>query len=344
MLAGLMITLLSTAAVTSQDPSTILGTMHERQQSRYAEVRNFTVVEGLAGNRMGRVPIYYERLEVDGEFTFRVVPEAEWSRATTGLSREETVAIAEGMATGLEMMREGPIYEGGGGMDPYTKNLTADMAVFLRAVKDFDEDETREGAVAGVRMAAEFRRRARTTGREAVGERQAYVVRADGLEAVPIEQPADGPRFTLRSVTLWVDAEQYVPLRLSMEGRLEGSEVPVVIELREEGHRAFGPLYEPTVRTMRLSGMMEATATDARQRRDLQRAREEAAKAQAEMARMQEQLASMPAAQRRMIEGQLQRGMAQLEMMVNQGVIEVKLQREVIGVNEGPPIGWRPSY
>lgn len=344
MLAGLMITLLSTAAVTAQDPSTILGTMHERQQARWENVRNYTVVQRLLGNRMSQVPLYHERMEVDGALTFRVVPEAEWSRATTGLSRAQSDSIATGMAWGLGMIGDVHQQEVGGPMGAYIKDMTTDMATFLHATREFDEEETTRDAAAAVRMAAEFRQRARTAGRETMGGREAYVIRAEGLEDVRMDQPANGPRFTLRTVTMWVDAEHYVPLRLAMEGRVEGSETPVIIELEERRYRAFGPLYEPTVRTMRLSGLMEAMATDPRQRRDLQRAREEARKSQAEMARMEEQLAKMPAAQRRLIEGQMERARAQLNMIANEGVFEVEVALEIIGVNEGPPIGWRPSY
>lgn len=341
MLAGLLVTLMAPAAI-AQDPATVLQEMHQRQQARWAEVRNFTIVQGMAGDRMSRVPMYHERITVDGEIAFRLVPEAEWSSATTGLSREQTVAVAEGMATGLELMREGPIHEGGGRMDPYTRNLTGDMIVFLRAVKNYDENETREGAESSARMAAAFRRRARVTGRETIGDRSAHVVRAEGLEDVPIEQEAGGPRFTLKTVTLWVDVAEAVPLRLVMEGRMEGSEAPVLIEMREEGYRHFGALYEPTTRVMRLTGMMEAMATDPRKKRELQRAREEAIKAQAQMKEMEERLEAMPAAQRRMIEGQMNRARQQMDMIINQGVFEVTIQREVIGINEGPPIGWRP--
>jgi hypothetical protein len=342
MLAGLMITLLSTTA-TLQDPADILRTMHTRQQARWETVRNYTVVQRFQGNRMSQVPLYHERIEVDGEITFRMVPEAEWSRGTTGLSRAQSDSIATGMAFGLGAIGDVHQQEIGGPMGAYIKDMTTDMATFLHATRDFDEEETTRDATAAVRMAAEFRRRASTAGRETAGGREAYVVRADGLEDVRMEQPANGPRFTLHSVTMWVDAEHYVPLRLAMEGRVEGSDSPVIIELREERYRAFGPLFEPTVRTMRLSGLMEAMATDPRQKRDLQRAREEARKSQAEMARMEEQLAKMPAAQRRMIEGQMERARAQLEMIANEGVFEVEVQLEIIGVNKGPPIGWRPS-
>lgn len=343
MLTGLVMTLLSTTPATSQDPATILRTMRERQAARREAVRNYTVVQDLGTGGLGRVPLYHERIEVDGEIAFRVVPEAEWSRATTGLSREETVAIAEGMATGLEMIGEAHEREAGGAMGGSIRGLTSDMAFFLREVKRFDENETREDAAGAARMAAAFAQRARLAGPETVDGRPAYRVRAEGLQDVKMDPPDGGTRFVLHTVTLWVDTEHYVPLRLAMEGRVPGSNVPVVIELQEQQYRAFGDLYEPTRRVMRLSGLMEASATDPRQKRDLQRAREEALKAQAELVRIKDQLEAMPPAQRRLVEGTLNRAVQQMEMLAKEGVIEVTIGLEVIGINEGPPIGWRPG-
>jgi len=342
MLTGLVLTLLSTTPPL-QDPVTVLRTMRERQAARWEAVRNYTVVQDLGTGGLGRVPLYHERIEVDGEIAFRVVPEAEWSRATTGLTREETVAIAEGMATGLEMIGEAHEREAGGAMGGSIRGMTRDMAFFLREVKHFDEDETREDAAGAARMAAAFARRARLSGRETVDGRPAHRIRAEGLQDVPMESQAGEPRFVLQTVTLWVDTEHQVPLRLVMEGRVPGSDVPVVIELHEQEYRAFGDLYEPTRRVMRLSGLMEAAATDPRRKRDLQRAREETRKAQAELARMQDQLDAMPPAQRRLIEGTLNRARQQMEMLAKEGVIEVAIGLEVIGINQGPPIGWRPG-
>lgn len=185
--------------------------MHERQQARWQAVRNYTLVQRTAGNRMSQVPLYHERMEVDGEMAFRLVPEAEWSRTTTGLTRDQTLAIAEHMATGLESIGDVHMKEVGGPFGVHIKGMTNDMAFFLREVKKFDEDETRADAATGARMAAEFRRRARVQGRATVGERDAHVIRAEGLEAVSVVPQSDGPRFTVRTVTMLVDAEHYVP-------------------------------------------------------------------------------------------------------------------------------------
>lgn len=94
---------------------------------------------------------------------------------------------------------------------------------------------------------------------------------------------------------------------------------------------------------MRLSGLMEAMAIDPKQKRELRRAREEAAKAETKMARMETQLAEMPAAQRRLIEGQLDRARKQIAMLASGDELEMEIEMEVIGINDGPPLDWRPD-
>jgi hypothetical protein len=87
--------------------------------------------------------------------------------------------------------------------------------------------------------------------------------------------------------------------------------------------------------------MMEAMASDPRQRREMERMRRDMERAQGEMARMEAELAKLPAAQRRMIEGRMRQSMAQLEMMASGGILEMEIQRSVRDWNRGPPLDWR---
>jgi hypothetical protein len=60
------------------------------------------------------------------------------------------------------------------------------------------------------------------------------------------------------------------------------------------------------------------------------------------MAKMEEQLAKMPAAQRKLVEGRIKQGMAQMEQMLG-GVFETELELSVIGINQGPPLDRKPK-
>lgn len=341
MLASLSFTaLVAVALPAQQDAAAVLARVAAEQQRRWETVQNYTVVQRVAGMP---TPMYLQRIVHGGQYAFQVVPPPEWDRARTGLSRDETVAIAEGMAVGLDLVGDAHVQEVGGPWGAHIKSMTNDMSFFLREVKQYDGDELEGDPAADAAMAAAFAKRARVAGRETIGTRQAIVIRAAGLRDVPMPQAGDGPEFRLEDVTLWIDEEAHVPLRLRMTGQVEGGAAPVVIELQELDHQQFGPLYEPTRRVMRISGMMEAMATDPKKRRDLAKARESAQKAQADMARMEQRLAEMPAAQRRMIEGQLDRARQQMKMLANGDELMMEIELEVIGINAGPPLDWRPE-
>lgn len=341
MLTGLTIAVLAALpAGQPQDPHPVLRAMHARQQKRWATVQNYTVIQRFNGMP---TPLYHERISVDGQIAFRLVPPPEWDRQRTGLSQEQTEAIAHGMATGLDLLGDGYMREVGGPGGLYLKSMTTEMAYFLRQVGNYDEDETMRSAVQGIPMAAAFARRARLAGREEIGGRAAHVIRAQGLSDVKLEQAPGAPEFSLEQITLWVDVAEEVPLRLLMEGKVAGGSNPIVIELLEQAYRAFGPLFEPTRRTMRITGLMEAMATDPKKKQELAKVRASAEKSQAELKRMEQQLATMPAGTRRMIEGQLARARQQMAMLVNQGTFTAELELEVIGVNQGPPRDWKPG-
>jgi hypothetical protein len=102
-------------------------------------------------------------------------------------------------------------------------------------------------------------------------------------------------------------------------------------------------LYLPRRHLMRLSGLMEAMAADPKQRREMEKARQDAVKMQAQMAEMEAQLAAMPASTRRMIEGRMQQAMAQLNQLLSGGAMEAELAFRVRDINKGPPLDWIPG-
>ena len=62
--------------------------------------------------------------------------------------------------------------------------------------------------------------------------REAYLLEADDLSDIELEQPDNGATFSLDRTRLWIDKEFLVPIRLLMEGKMEkGKEVtPITIE------------------------------------------------------------------------------------------------------------------
>lgn len=336
-------------ALLAQDPPAtdaqqVMAMARAKQLQRLAAVDNYTIIQTVNGMP---VPLYFEKLGTGGAATFRSVPVSEWSKSDT----VDTRALMTGMAQGQRMLAGAfrtPGQTGDMTVGPMN-NMMAGMLDSMAMFSDFAahaadsiSDGRAEAAETEAGMAA-FARRARLIGEEAMDGRRAYLLRATGLGDISIQQAPDAPEFTLDSVSLWLDAEELVPLRLVMAGQMtaERRTTPVTIEQQSLDYRAFGPLYEPQRQVMRITGMMEAMATDPRQRRDLERMRREMERAQGEMARMEGELAKLPAAQRRMIEGRMRQSMAQMEAMAAGGALEMEVERTVRDWNKGPPLDWR---
>ena len=128
---------------------------------------------------------------------------------------------------------------------------------------------------------------------------------------------SDGAEVTINSVTMWVDAERYVPLRLVMEGdmRAEGETRPISIERDDMDYQSpagCGELYKPMRSVMRIGGMM--TPEQQAQMKE----------AQAQMAQFEQQMAQMPEGQRAMIMRQMGPQMEAMKKMVSGGGFEVE--------------------
>ncbi|MEQ8691331.1 MAG: hypothetical protein RIC89_10905 [Pseudomonadales bacterium] len=162
----------------------------------------------------------------------------------------------------------------------------------------------------------------RLVGLEQVDGRAAYHLKATGLNRV---QQVDGQTFRLHSVSLWIDAEHSVPLRMRFNGVAEQGDQrrELIIERVDQDYRqvAGSRLYEPYRQVMRLQGVMTAAQ------------REEMAEASAELAKARQQIAALPASQRRLIMDRMGPQMAQLESMAAGNGIEIVTQVEEIRVN-----------
>ena len=158
----------------------------------------------------------------------------------------------------------------------------------------------------------DFAATARLVGTENVDGRNAFHLRADELNRT---QEADDGEFTINSISVWFDAEKYVPLKLQMDGIAQhGTETrPIRIEKLDQDYRevAGSSMYESHRQVMRIGGILSA--------KDLQ----EMQKAQKEFAKFEKEMQQMPAAQRDMIMRQMGPQMEMLKKMASGGGLEV---------------------
>ena len=158
----------------------------------------------------------------------------------------------------------------------------------------------------------DFAATARLVGTENVDGRNAFHLRADELNRT---QEADDGEFTINSISVWFDAEKYVPLKLQMDGIAQhGTETrPIRIEKLDQDYRevAGSSMYESHRQVMRIGGILSA------------KDQQEMQKAQKEFAKFEKEMQQMPAAQRDMIMRQMGPQMEMLKKMASGGGLEV---------------------
>lgn len=335
--------LAATAVATApiQDPQEILATVASKKAERMASVENYTIIQRVQGAM--EAPFYYEAFNPLGGPTrlFRLVPMAEWQErgAPPGF---DPAAMAGGMKLGMNMLADGLNREmigtpagqvlGPGAMDGMLEGANA----FLDAAASPPPNTSGADAMDASVNAAMFAERARFVGRETVNGREAFLLRADDLSDLPAQEVGEAT-FVMERASVWIDAEEYVQLRLRMEGRMEadGRSVPIVIESEELAYGSVGPLYEPYRKVMRISGLMSGMSMDPREAQKMEKMRRD-------MERARVQLAQMPPAQRAMVEGQVAKAEAMMAQMLGNDVMETEVDFMVYSINKGPPFKWLP--
>lgn len=338
-----------TPVANAQDAADILQTMADRQEQRWSEVQNYTITIEVQEAGGLQTPMYFEKVTVAGDATFQMISPATYQRAMqvqAGFPPPEDVA--EGLAKGYDKMGKAGL----GGIPIVAGDESVsfgDMSEFLRfsaaASKEAaDVGQYRESAKTELKHAALFADRARLVGIESTPakqnggssgyeERDAYLLVADDLDGIELEQPEDGPEFFLDKVSVWIDTEHYVPLKMRAEGQIEqdGKRSPLVIEKLDLNYTQVGPLLESFTRVGRISGLMAGMSE--KEIKDLQKAQKELAKAKEEMKKME----GMSEAQKNMVMKMMAPQMEKLEKMASGGTIESVQQVIHIAVNEGPP-------
>lgn len=209
------------------------------------------------------------------------------------------------------------------------------MEALLGGAIDDGTEEAKSDARMEAQMFEALAASARLAGTETVDGRGAFVLVADDLTHLDLGAAAgEDTDIQLESLKLWLDTEEYVPLRTEMEMTGGGDAPPITIEVLDRDYRQVDGLYEPFVRTVRSGGLM-ATMLGADP--ELQKKMQEAAK---QLEEAEERMAQMPAAQREMMEEHLRAarqqfaGMARGEEPENSAM---EMRTEEIVVNQGPP-------
>jgi len=332
-----------------QSAQEVFETMRARQIARWEMVDNYTIfqrmegfeIPGLSESGDLEIPTHYQKHDIEGEPAFGIVPGNEYTIAVQQAGEGGEVVTTEFFELSADAQRmtadafDDELAKSGMPMLPgmeYPGQMMRENAMFYdagaQAIRAAEAgDFGRGNAAAELAAAREMARTMRLVGREEVDGRGVFHLRAEGLHRV-VSQPGDDHRFTVRSASMWVDEEHYVPLRLSIEGDAEGDgeRQSVTIERLFEDYRSVGPLYESHRQVMRLSGLMGEM--DAKQREELENARRQ-------MDELEAQLDQMPAAARGMVERQIARGKAQMEMLSGGG-FELVTEVLRIEVNTGP--------
>jgi hypothetical protein len=336
----------------------VLQRVAEREDAGMAWVQNYTVYQRV--ERI-EIPIYFERVNPGrtggisgggdpppsmpsppgGKDGFRMVPptiyiEDWYEEAGLGVPRH-TEEQAQSFELLGQALNEGLSSHGMGALGGGAVMMTSLMAAYARVGASIDpEDLMVEDTDGRAAAAREFARRARLVGIEMVDGRRAHHLLADGLSDIELE-PAGGVRYSMRSSSMWVDAEHYVPLRLTMDvDAHDGREVrPVTIELLNQNLRqlatgdeaAPGAIF-PTKVVMRIKGLTEAMS-------DKDRAEME--KAVAEVAKLKSEMANLP----KSVQGMMQSQIDRLEKMVGTrdggSVVEAVIDVLHVAANEGAP-------
>lgn len=164
------------------------------------------------------------------------------------------------------------------------------------------QEDFEDMAQEAVYSVAAFSESAELVGTETVDGQKTYHLVAENLDRK--RSYAEDQEFVLQTVNVWIDAEQYVPLRMVMDGMMDtdGTPRPVTIENIERDYREVpgSNMYEPYQQVMRLTGEM-ADET----KRQMEQAREQ-------LQEFDKQLAEMPESQRQMMMNMMGE---QIEMM-----------------------------
>lgn len=175
------------------------------------------------------------------------------------------------------------------------------------------QDDFEDMAQEAVFSIAAFSESAELVGTETVEGRDAYHLVAENLDRK--RSFNEDQEFVLQTINAWIDSDDYVPLKLVMDGTMDtdGTPRPVTIETIERDYRTVpgSNMYEPYQQVMRLTGEM-ADET----KRQMEQAR-------THLAELDKQLAEMPESQRQMMMGMMGEEIEMMRKMAAGDGIEI---------------------
>lgn len=335
------------ASFAADDVESLMENMFDMQQERWEGVETYVIDQTQMTIRVQR---YFQRINVttpDGEtyIAFRNNPLSTdpCSFAAEGGFSEMTAEDYEQAAQAYEMTGEamgseidagledaglprGLLSAPGGNpwetMDP--RGIMGAGAIMMRAGAEAKRQQAIEEAKPDTTLSdmQMFADRARLVGTESVDGREAFHVRAEDLN---LTQESDGQTFTIDSVDSWIDAQEYVPLRMVLEGvAQDGRESrPIRMEKRDLDYRKVpeSNMYESYKQVMTISGVM-----DEKQQAEMQQI-------QQQMADFERQIATMPKAQQDMIRRQMAPQMEMLNSMSSGSGMQLETVINAITVN-----------
>ena len=346
---GMLLSLVAFVALpaTAEDAQSIMAKVGAKQLERWAGVDRYAVDQSVMGNR---ATLVYERVDVqaaDGRTypTFRSSPLA--AVAGGNGSGVDSRTLMTEQARGMEMVGAGMSAEvekgleqaglppgllKGMGGDPWVSpdpgTMLSGMAPVVREMAgaedalraDIDRDTTRD-----VNEMAAFAAAARLVGTETVAGRRAFHLRAEGMNR---RQEVDGQTMVLNDASLWIDAQEYVPLRSKVDGiaTAEGQSRPITIGQVYADYRsvAGSRMYQSHRQSMSMAGVM--SPAEQQEMRD----------ASKQLDDLDSQLAQMPEGQRQMLMKQMGPQLETMRKMAAGEGVQVETIVHQIVVNPDP--------
>jgi hypothetical protein len=320
----------------AQDAASILAEAVAKDTERKKDVSSYVVTQSLMGQQN---VVYFKRVTVESENgdsyeMFRTVPASQMQGdgQQSTLTAEQGEAFAQGLEnTGSAMSSEienglkdaglpPKLFSSMGSPDepwasPDPSIMMGSMAQFMRAAGGaqarVDAERAKDNAEADGMI--EFASKAKLIGEESVDGVNTYHLLASDLEQT---QKDGAQEFTIQTVSLWIDKNELVPLKMRMEGvaEMDGETRPVFMERISSDYRKVpeSAMYESYKQVMRMGGVM-----DAKQEKQM-------AEAQVQLAEFDKQLADMPASQRQMMENMMGDQIKMMRSMVSSGAFEIE--------------------
>lgn len=164
--------------------------------------------------------------------------------------------------------------------------------------------------------------RAELIGTETVQGKQAYHLRANDVSSI---EGFDDEDFTVDAISVWLDTDAHVPLKMSIDGTItEGAQSRAgnVIVIQGDYRTVPGSkMYEPYRQTVEMQSIMsEADMAELEQ-------------ARAQLEELEKQMATMPEGQRAMMEQMMGPQLDAMRSMVQDGGLTIEVVVESIEVN-----------